>query len=50
MLKDQREKGEDMFTVMDMGNTACHVVAAAMNTSLSVFSNMLLILAKHRDV
>ncbi|GAM36833.1 hypothetical protein TCE0_018f06241 [Talaromyces pinophilus] len=50
MLKDQREKGEDMFTVMDMGNTACHVVAAAMNTSLSVFSIMLLILAKHRDV
>ncbi|KAL6232006.1 cytochrome P450 [Aspergillus navahoensis] len=50
MLKEQREKGEDMFTVMDMGNTACHVVAAAMNTSLSVFSIMLLILAKHRDV
>ncbi|KAL4971368.1 cytochrome P450 [Aspergillus desertorum] len=50
MLKEQREKGEDMFTVMDMGNTACHVVAAAMNTSLTVFSIMLVILAKHRDV
>lgn len=50
MLKEQREKGEDMFTVMDMDNTACHVVAAAMNTSLSVFSIMLLILAKQRDV
>ncbi|KAL4861812.1 cytochrome P450 [Aspergillus spectabilis] len=50
MLKEQREKGEEMFTVMDMGNTACHVVAAAMNTSLSVFSIILLILAKHRDV
>ncbi|KAL2830286.1 cytochrome P450 [Aspergillus cavernicola] len=50
MLREQRDKDDDMFTIMDMGNTACHIVAAAMNTSLSVFSIMLMILAKHPDV
>nr|A0A6F8RP03.1 RecName: Full=Cytochrome P450 monooxygenase grgG; AltName: Full=Gregatin A biosynthesis cluster protein G [Penicillium sp.]BCA42574.1 cytochrome P450 monooxygenase GrgG [Penicillium sp.] len=46
MLREQREKNDDMFTVTDMGNTAFHIVSAATNTSLAVFSIMLLILAK----
>ncbi|KAL4881200.1 cytochrome P450 [Aspergillus karnatakaensis] len=49
MLKE-REKGDEMFTYLDLANTACHAVAAAMNTSLSVFEIMLLILAKYQDV
>lgn len=32
-----------------MGNTAFHIVSAATNTSLAVFSIMLMILAKYPD-
>lgn len=47
MLREQREKNDQMFTATDMGNTAFHIVSAATNTSLAVFSIMLMILAKY---
>lgn len=50
MLREQGEKNESMFTVADMGNTAFHIVSAATNTSLAVFSIMLMILAKYPDL
>nr|UBX54526.1 cytochrome P450 [Aspergillus sp.] len=50
MLREQREKNDTTFTVADMGNTAFHIVSAATNTSLAVFSIMLLILAKYPDL
>ncbi|KAL4968121.1 cytochrome P450 [Aspergillus stella-maris] len=49
MIKE-RENGDDTFTYLDLANTATHGVAAAMNTSLSVFEIMLLILAEYQDV
>ena len=50
MLREQREKKDDMFTVTDLGNTAFHIVSAATNTSLAVFSIMLMILAKYPEL
>lgn len=50
MLREQRDKNNDMFTATDMGNTAFHIVSAATNTSLAVFSIMLLILAKYPEI
>ncbi|KAK0612636.1 cytochrome P450 [Bombardia bombarda] len=53
MLREQREQDDDddddddMYTAADMGNTAFHIVSAATNTSLAVFSIMLMILAKY---
>lgn len=49
MSREQREKDDHMFTATDMGNTAFHIVSAATNTSLAVFSIMLMILAKYPD-
>ncbi|KAJ5919853.1 cytochrome P450 3 monooxygenase [Penicillium verhagenii] len=50
MLREQHEKNDEMFTATDMGNTAFHIVSAATNTSLAVFSIMLLILAKYPEL
>ena len=50
MLREQREKNDHMFTVTDMGNTAFHIVSAATNTSLAVFSIVLMILAKYPEL
>ena len=50
MLREQREKHDDMYTATDMGNTAFHIVSAATNTSLAVFSIMLMILAKYPEL
>ncbi|KAK0118228.1 hypothetical protein ONS95_012531 [Cadophora gregata] len=50
MLREQREKNDSMFTESDLGNTAFHIVSAATNTSLAVFSIMLMILAKNPDI
>lgn len=49
MIKE-RENADETFTPLDLASTACHAVAAAMNTSLSVFEMMLLVLAKCQDV
>lgn len=40
MIKE-RENADETFTPLDLASTACHAVAAAMNTSLSVFEMML---------
>ena len=50
MLREQREKNDHMFTVTDMGNTAFHIASAATNTSLAVFSIVLMILAKYPEL
>lgn len=50
ILREQRENDEHVLnSVADMGTPAFHIVSAAVNTSLAVFSIMLMILAKHPE-
>jgi cytochrome P450 len=50
ILREQREKNEQIFTEADMGTPAFHIVSAAVNTSLAVFSIALMILAKYPEL
>ncbi len=48
MLREQREKSDDTWT--DLGPSAFNIVAAAMYTSRSVFSIMLMVVAKYPEI
>jgi cytochrome P450 len=50
ILREQRETSDHIFEVADIGTPAFHIVSAAVNTSLAVFSTMLMILAQHPDI
>lgn len=50
MLREQRDNNSDTFTTTDMGQSAFHIVTAAINTSIAIFATMLLILAKDPEL
>ena len=50
MLREQREDGETMFSTTDIGNTACHVIAAGSGSSVAFFSVLLMTLAQYPEV
>lgn len=50
ILREQREKGDHIFKLDDIGTPAFHIVSAAVATSLAVFSTMLMTLAKYPEI
>ena len=50
MLRQQRDKNDQMFTTKDISNTAFHITSAAMATSTAVFLNIMMALAKYPEV
>ncbi|KAI0857776.1 cytochrome P450 [Xylaria cubensis] len=50
MLREKREKNDEMFTVTDMGNAGFHIVSTATSAPLAYFQNMLMTLAKYPEV
>ncbi|KAI1173366.1 cytochrome P450 [Nemania sp. FL0916] len=50
LLREQREKNDQMFSVTDLGNTGFHIVSTATSAPLAHFQNMLLTLARFPGV
>ncbi|KAI0097583.1 cytochrome P450, partial [Nemania sp. FL0031] len=50
MMRQKREKGDDIFTERDMGNAAFHIMATATSAPLAHFSTMLMTLASFPEV
>jgi cytochrome P450 len=50
MLKEQHEKNDTTFSLVDMGNAAFHIVSAATNTSSATMTIILMTLAKYPDI